>query len=99
MIWNTNTETFDSFGDAVFDNSVFIVNENVDQVIHKTSEGITTYYLSNNKFDDGIVVSDGISDTGVEYTIIFDFDKSQIKLLGNYEGQIILLLYGIKAVF
>jgi len=97
--FNHNTETYDSYSKAVFDNSIFILNKNEDVLLHKTSEYNRTYYLTFSNNDDDIYTYNAIDDSGVEWIILFDFKKNLLKLMLTSDDGIFLILYEIKSVF
>ena len=99
-IWNDKYENFNDCYGSQFDNSVFVLNENEDMLIHKTSEMTSTYYITNTESEEDFVTYNATSDIGNEYIIMFDIEKRLIKFMGvDEDGTMYLLMYGIKAVF
>ena len=98
--WNVDSEQFDICSDAVFDNSLFVMNENEDMLVHKTSDMTSTYYVTTSESEEDYITYEVVSDVGNEYTVIFDVQRMLVKFMGtDDEGDIYLTMYAIKSVF
>lgn len=98
--WSDYTEDFSSCSETVFDNSVFVMNENEDMLIHKTSEMTSTYYVTETEVEEDFVTYSVTSDVGNNYIVIFDIEKMLIKFVGtDVDGNMYINMYKIKSVF
>jgi mRNA-degrading endonuclease HigB of HigAB toxin-antitoxin module len=98
--WNVESEVFDICSDAVFDNSLFVMNENEDMLVHKTSDMTSTYYVTSSESEEDYITYEVVSDVGNEYTVFFDVQNMLVKFMGtDDEGDIYLTMYAIKSVF
>ena len=98
--WNTYSQSFDECSGTSFDNSIFILNENEDMIVHKTSSMTSTYYVTKTENESNFITYEVISDVGNSYTVIFDVEKVLIKIMGSdSEGNIFITMYSVKSVF
>ena len=98
--WDSDSESYNNCSDSYFDNSVFIMNENEDMVVHRTSSMTSTYYITETEVEDKFFTYDVVSDVGNKYLLMFDLEKMLIKFMGtDDEGNVFLTMYGIKATF
>ena len=98
--WDSYLESYNNCSDSYFDNSVFIMNENEDMVVHRTSSMTSTYYITETEVEDKFFTYDVVSDVGNKYLLMFDLEKMLIKFMGaDDEGNVFLTMYGIKATF
>ena len=98
--WNTYKQKFEQCSGTSFDNSVFIVNENEDMVVHRTSTMTSTYYVTKTEVETNFITYEVISDVGNSYTLMFDVAKRLVKIMGSdSQGNVFITMYSVKSVF
>jgi len=99
-IWNKITEKFGNC-DGYEESSLFVMNKAETMFTHTIESMKSTYYVTSNEYDkEKDVWSYYVtSDVGNKYLFVFDPKNKQIRALYVKDGESILIVYTVKAIF
>lgn len=80
------------------ENSMFKINEKYTMFEHTTPDMSSSYYVSENEYDEKTktLSMDVTSDVGNKYYFVFDIDDNEIRVLFTRDGVLQLLVYKVK---
>lgn len=98
--WNKVTEKFGNCN-GYEESSLFVINKAETMFTHTIESMKSTYYVTSNEYDEEKKVWTYYvtSDVGNKYMFVFDPKNKQIRALYIKDGESILILYSVKAIF
>ena len=83
------------------ENSLFVMSENETMFTHTTETIKSTYYVTSNEYNEekDIWTYDVTSDVGNDYYYIFDPKNNQIRAVYTKDGETLMVVFTVKAVF
>lgn len=98
--WNQRTETFENCS-GYEESSLFVMNKDETMFTHTTESTKSTYYVSSKDYDEAkeIWTYDVTSDVGNKYTFVFDPRNKEIRALYYKDGDPVMIVFTVKAIF
>lgn len=98
--WNEITERFGNC-EGYEESSLFVMNANETMITHTTEAMKSTYYVDSREYDKELDVWTYVvtSDVGDKYMYVFDPKKKEIRALYIDDGQAMMIVFTVKAVF
>jgi hypothetical protein len=98
--WNKVTEKFGNC-EGYEESSLFVLNKDETMFTHTIETMKSTYYVTSSEYDKEKEVWSYYvtSDVGNKYLYIFDPKKEEIRALYVKDGESILIVFTVKAVF
>lgn len=98
--WNDYTEDFDECS-GYDEPSLFVMNEDETMFTHTIESMKSTYYIDEQEYDSENEwwIYSVRSDVGNKYIYIFDPNNKAIKAITEKDGEMIAIVFFVKAIF
>jgi len=98
--WNPNSEEFENC-EGYEESSLFVLSENETMFSHTTESLKSTYFVTSKEYDaeKEVWAYDVTSDVGNDYYYIFDPKNKQVRAVYSADGETLMVVFTIKAVF
>jgi hypothetical protein len=98
--WNPDSEEFENC-EGYEESSLFVLSENETMFTHTTESLKSTYFVTSKEYDADkeIWTYDVTSDVGNDYYYIFDPKNKQVRAVFVQDGETLMVIFTVKAVF